>query len=189
MMSESNIIIENGVLKQYIPNESETEIIIPSNVKEIGDNAFLERVSYNGIYCVRRNDTLKSIIIPNSVTSIGHMAFRACTYLESIIIPDSVTEIGINAFMSCTSLKIITIKDKQYNCKYFDGDLFLIHCEHKTNDYTVYNGEIFERIENGKVKSTKTYAVEFGTYQAYGKNIKEAIKQLELKIVSEKTPK
>ena len=45
--------------------------------------------------------SLTSVIIPDSVTSIGTSAFYGCTSLESITIPDSVTSIGASAFNGC----------------------------------------------------------------------------------------
>ena len=42
--------------------------------------------------------SLKSVTIPNSVTSIGYYAFADCTSLKSVNIPDSVTSIGDYAF-------------------------------------------------------------------------------------------
>lgn len=53
--------------------------------------------------------SLKSIIIPDSVTSIGDGAFSECHSLKSINIPDSVTRIGYSAFFYCNSLISITI--------------------------------------------------------------------------------
>ena len=55
--------------------------------------------------------SFKSIIIPNSVTSIGYNAIGLCFDLERITIPDSVTSIGENAFSACKSLTSITIPD------------------------------------------------------------------------------
>ena len=52
---------------------------------------------------------LTSIIIPNSVTTIGGSTFEECTGLSSIVIPNSVTSIGDYAFYDCTSLTSITI--------------------------------------------------------------------------------
>lgn len=52
---------------------------------------------------------LTTISIPNSVTSIGRMAFYNCDNLISITIPNSVTSIGYGAFMGCQNLKSITI--------------------------------------------------------------------------------
>lgn len=53
--------------------------------------------------------SLTSIIIPNSLTSIGNRAFEGCTSLKSITIPNSVTWIGERAFYYCTSLASVTI--------------------------------------------------------------------------------
>ena len=52
---------------------------------------------------------LKSITIPNSVTSIGGNAFADCSKLTSVAIPNSVTSLGNNAFYYCSGLTSITI--------------------------------------------------------------------------------
>ncbi len=72
---------------------------IKKRVKVICDNAFLMRPS------------LQSIVIPNSVTSIGDWAFEYCTFLKSIVIPESVTSIGNGAFHCCKSLQSIVIPE------------------------------------------------------------------------------
>ena len=52
---------------------------------------------------------LTSVTIPNSVTSIGRLAFYECTSLTSVSIPNSVTSIGQSAFYDCTSLTSVSI--------------------------------------------------------------------------------
>ena len=79
------------------------EVILPSThdgkaVKYIPNSAFAD--------C-----RIKSIIIPDSVTSIGNNAFANCSKLTSVTIPDSVTSIGRYAFSGCSSLTSITIPD------------------------------------------------------------------------------
>jgi len=45
--------------------------------------------------------SLASVDIPDSVTSIGSIAFATCTSLASVVIPDSVISIDSIAFPSC----------------------------------------------------------------------------------------
>ena len=54
---------------------------------------------------------IKTIILPNTITSIGEKAFICCTELESINIPESVTSIGDLAFWGCKSLRSIVIPE------------------------------------------------------------------------------
>ncbi|MDR2651921.1 MAG: leucine-rich repeat domain-containing protein, partial [Prevotellaceae bacterium] len=53
------------------------------------------------------NTSLTSIILPNSMTSIGDEAFADCSSLNSVVIPAGVTSIGFGAFASCTGLTSI----------------------------------------------------------------------------------
>ena len=58
-----------------------------------------------------RCSSLHSVTIPDSVTSIGDGAFTGCESLQSVTIPDSVTSIGDSAFSVCKSLQSVTIPD------------------------------------------------------------------------------
>ena len=53
--------------------------------------------------------SLKSIILPKGITSIGIRAFANCKGIKEIQIPNNVTEIGNRAFVNCIGLKSITI--------------------------------------------------------------------------------
>ena len=46
--------------------------------------------------------SLRSIVIPDSVTCIGFYAFASCESLCIVVIPDSVTSIGDHAFANCS---------------------------------------------------------------------------------------
>ncbi|NLK86033.1 MAG: leucine-rich repeat domain-containing protein [Clostridiaceae bacterium] len=57
----------------------------------------------------QKNNTIKRVIIPDSVTMILGHTFYGCAALESVEIPDSVTYIGDFAFAFCTGLSNVTI--------------------------------------------------------------------------------
>ncbi len=56
--------------------------------------------------------SLKSIVIPESVTRIYNRAFYECKSLQSIVIPSSVENIGEEVFYGCESLTSIEVKVK-----------------------------------------------------------------------------
>ena len=51
---------------------------------------------------------ISEITIPDSVTSIGEVAFQFCTSLTSVTIPNGVTSIGGAAFFDCRGLTSVT---------------------------------------------------------------------------------
>ena len=89
-----------------------TNIVIPNTVKKgditymvtaVGNSAFYSDSYRNAI------SEITSIIIPDTVTSIGNYAFMGCSGLTSIDIPSGVTSIGYAAFSGCSGLTSIDI--------------------------------------------------------------------------------
>lgn len=75
-------------------NESIQKINIPKNIETIGRRCF-------------RNTSIKQLIFPNTITSIGDSAFSDNKSLEEVVIPDSENTINIggSAFYNCPKLK------------------------------------------------------------------------------------
>lgn len=88
---------------------------------------------------------LKSITIPDSVTSIGDSAFYDCTWLESITIPDSVMSIGDHAFFYSKNLKTKKANYKAFNIE--TGKLMCRNYEYKVGEWSknIDDIEICER--------------------------------------------
>jgi len=59
-----------------------------------------------------------SVTIPSSVISIGGSAFADCTNLDSVTIPNGVTSIRMATFWNCTKLTSITIPESVININY-----------------------------------------------------------------------
>lgn len=110
----------------YTENDDGTITVCKANT-EITNATIPETI--NGKRVTRIGDfwscpNLKTITIPNTVTSIRQGAFAECTSLESIVIPDSVTTIEYEAFLECTSLKEVKLPN---NLKTIDSYTFF-HC-------------------------------------------------------------
>lgn len=67
---------------------------------------------------------LTSVILPNSVTSIGESAFSRCQGLTTLTIPDSVATIGVGAFFICTKLAQFIVGSGSPTFSVIDGVLF-----------------------------------------------------------------
>jgi hypothetical protein len=101
------------VSNEYVKFKDMYVMTFDGDVTMIGDvyiatstaaGPFFMTVPEYGLVC-----NVESIILPNSVTSIGERAFVGCSSLTSITIPNSVTSIGVEAFAYCSGLTSITI--------------------------------------------------------------------------------
>ena len=99
----------------------------PSDLK--GDFSFKEGTKIICDSAFSMCNFLTSIIVPNSVTSIGEGAFSGCILLFNIIIPNSVTSIGDWAFMDSNALSHIVISNSVTSI----GDGTFYGCSSLTN--------------------------------------------------------
>lgn len=88
---------QDNTLTGYSLNENLVTLILPRNLKAIGD------------YALAGCKILSNVEIPTGVQSIGDFAFKGCTSLTSIDVPDAVHSIGNGAFSGCSAMKSITL--------------------------------------------------------------------------------
>lgn len=100
-------LIPKGLVAEVTsnPNKYSGDIVIPSNFVYDGVNYSVKTINGSAFY---ECSGLTSIIIPNSVTTIGGSAFQGCG-LTSVTIPNSVISIGKEAFEGCKFLKSVSI--------------------------------------------------------------------------------
>lgn len=83
--------------KKFYENEFIDSVKIDSTVEVIAGSSFCGSFQH----C----KSLKHVILPKSLKSIGGYAFRGCQLLKEVCIPPSIEYIGNFAFSNCTSLK------------------------------------------------------------------------------------
>ena len=141
---DGNLYSKDGkTLIQYAIGNTKASFKIPDGVTTIGYAAFgCDTAHYNlktvvipnsvktiGDFAFNYCAGLQNIVIPDSVTTIGECAFQLCESLTSVVIPDSVTNIGDEAFRDCTSLASVTIPNSITSI----GDLAFASCTSLTS--------------------------------------------------------
>ena len=91
-------------------DDSITDVIIPENIILSGEDIPVKAIGSKAFY---NNDTITSITIHDSVTTIGSSAFEGCSNLTTATISENsqLTSIGSSAFEGCSSLTSIYIPD------------------------------------------------------------------------------
>ncbi len=126
--SSTHIYIRNGtlgIMNNAFRDGDLIEVIIPSSVVEIGDNAFsgcdkLTNVKMN--YGLRRIgkrafegcSKLDHFYMPSTVTEVGEYAFYNCSELITVRISESIEKIGFEAFANCDKLNYNTYNGGKY---------------------------------------------------------------------------
>lgn len=87
---------------KYVGND--TEVNIPSKIDNIPVTSIHSAAFYG-------SNTIKSVVIPDSVVSLGDAVFGGCTNLENVSLSNNVRSIGQVVFSGCSSLKEIVIPD------------------------------------------------------------------------------
>jgi hypothetical protein len=92
-------------------------------------SGFVTDLENGGIAIIKYKGQDKAICIPETidgkpVTGIGERAFMDCRSLISITIPESVASIGAMAFFRCFSLKAISVSPENQCYKDIGGVLF-----------------------------------------------------------------
>ena len=89
---------------EYLGNDA--DVVIPEEI--LGDT-----VVGIGHMAFSYNDSIKTIIIPSSVTKIDGYAMSYINNLESVVISENCIDLGVGVFQVCPSLKNVEIKSNR----------------------------------------------------------------------------
>lgn len=145
------------------PVDSYDEITLPTTyngypVVGIEENGFREG---SGAWKIRK------VVIPESYTSIGRMAFTLCSNLEEVVIEGKLTTLEEYTFSDCDSLEKVTLPDTLKTIKEYaftgSGIKSIVIPESVTSierDAFLYCEDL-EKVEiKGKIKTLKGYTFE-----------------------------
>lgn len=97
-------ILNDGTLRLYQYEGTDTNIVVPDTidgrkVTVLGNSTFQ--------YCTQASD-IESVTLPDSLTTIEKNAFYNCEKLKSVTIPQNVSSIGLAAFVEGLSESSLT---------------------------------------------------------------------------------
>lgn len=177
------IVETNSDYEYYVDNKNQAHIIsykgsaveleIPSSldgntVKGIAERAFFgcqslksvvvpETVDYIGEYAFYNCKSMQTIVLPKKMSRIDTAAFYNCQSLASVTIPDGVEEISDYTFEYCNSLMSVVIPDSvtRIGLHAFNGCVKLAELDNSVNltvldDGAFYKCESLIQIELGE---------------------------------------
>lgn len=121
---------DNGVL--YDSHKKQLMLCPAQNNLKNGEYKILDGTTNIRGWAFLNCETLKKVIMPNSITTIEDHAFSGCNNIEEMILSDNISIIGYDALGFLDNLKEITIPK---NVKGF------YYNEQSTNTYLGYSGE------------------------------------------------
>lgn len=95
-------------------------------ISRIGDSSQCKLNDY-----LTNNGLFGTLVLPNTVSTIGFFAFNGCSTLHKIIISSSIENIQSHAFENCTGLTEMTIPNTVTNV----GEFIFYGCDNLTTIY------------------------------------------------------
>jgi hypothetical protein len=108
---------QQGDLTYRYATGPKTATVIASDIGQMTDVVIPEQVEFDNVkYTVTAIDkrafsgnSVKTVIMPKTIMSIGYSAFSSCTNLTKIDLPYGITRIGDEAFRNCSRLEAVII--------------------------------------------------------------------------------
>ena len=150
--SEGNVdSANNGPYDIDIPSELDNHPVTGLGAYSFSGYASASPYPHNS-YQIGRN--IRSVDIPQGVTSIGNHAFEECFALEEVTIPQSVTSIGLIAFGGCCKLTTLSLGE---NVETIGGGAFF-RCSSLSNITIPKKVKVIESGYSGTPSFYRTFA-------------------------------
>jgi len=128
----------------------------------IAQNAIPNNAFYNLRNGIGKRN-LKTILLPNSIKSIGEYAFWGCSGLYNVTLPDSITSIGRSAFARCSRFTRIEIPNSVTSIGFnaFGDCRGLIMVDSDNPNYSSKDNALFSKDEKTLIQVPTS---KFGSY-------------------------
>ncbi len=171
-------ITKDGVQYNVLTSTTATASL---TVQAKGDVAILERIRIGNVYYnvtqinsayFKSNSRITSVVLPNTITTIGDRAFAGCTKLQKIVFPIGAYTIGKDAFTECYNITDIQGNTVPYSAAKNNLD--------KSTTSNEFNGSIPKFYTYAKDKLTRQME-EWQMKKAY-----ETVEQYKARVTEEK---
>ena len=137
--------------------------------------------------CFYDMKSLKKVNLPN-VKKIGDDCFRYNQALTAVSLPALTTAVS-DCFRSNQALTSVRIGKKKLVTKDVDGYCFVIEAEKTSKGIKIYTGYNFVSLDKKVISKKECFVAESGEFTAHGETVKQAISDLNFKVVSERLKK
>ena len=139
ILSEDGVSVDVYKLSEHLKN-TPISLEIPSAITYNGNSYPVIGIHPNAF----RFTDISTVLIPNSVKSIGGWSFLWCSRLVRVFMPASIRSIGDFAFGSCDSLTSISISDSTRSI----GSGAFSYCKHLTSIVVNSGNPYYDSREN-----------------------------------------
>ena len=127
---------------------------------------------------------LKSVNLPK-LKKCGNDCFSSNDKLTTVTVP-ALAQCGNGCFSYNNSLTTVTVGKHKLTVKNVDGSCFVVEDRKTTKGIIIYTGYNFVNITKKALTRQDCYVAEKETFYAHGETVKQAISDLQFKIVADK---
>ena len=135
LVSPSTAVVTRAVDfdPQLINRQYYRKVVIPREFEHMSQTYTVVGVKGNTF---ENCNKLTSLVMPNTITSIGPEAFSRCTALESVVLPDHLERIVWMTFAHCTQIETIeipaSVESIEWNAFQYCSSLKTVVCQPST---------------------------------------------------------
>ncbi len=169
---------DKKTVKETVENEDGTTSEVEKTVEETVEVPEEYTLTAIAAGAFMGNESVKKVVIPDSVATIGDAAFQGCTALKEVTLPSGLAKISDRLFYGCENLENVNIPSTVETVGLFAfGDIFNPTAWYENlSDETVVVGDGILLKYNGSAESV-SYSDEIkkvAYYAFYGTPVKEA---------------